>query len=130
MKYLWASLVALLVFSGLGLTASYEETYSGEVMDGACAKAGSHTPMMKNMGMKTAKECTLACIKMGDKYVLFDKSNKKVYQLDNQSKFEQFAGQKVTVKGTLDAANGTIHVTDIAPASGAEKPKAASHPGL
>jgi Protein of unknown function (DUF5818) len=130
MKNLLTTLAALLVFSILGFAAQKEGTYSGEIMDAACAKAGSHDAMMKKEGLKTAKDCTAACVKNGSKYVLFDKGTKKVYQLDDQTKPEQFAGDRVTVKGTLDATKNTIHVTDIEPAKGATKPKAASHPGL
>lgn len=131
MKNLSACVATLFAFGVLGFAASADSTYSGEIMDSACAKAGSHTAMMKNAGVKTAKECTQACIKMGNKYVLYDKAAKKVYQLDDQTKPEQFAGQKVSVKGNLDAASQTVHVTDIEAAKGAAKTKAkASHPGL
>ena len=130
MKNLCASLATLLAFSLLGFASPADGPYSGEIMDAACAKAGSHTAMMKTAGVKTAKECTDACVKMGSKYVLFDKATKKVYQLDDQTKPEQFAGQKVSVKGTLDAASQTIHVTDIEAAKGAAKSKKASNQGL
>jgi uncharacterized protein YhbP (UPF0306 family) len=52
-------------------------------------------------------------VKMGGKYVLFDAASKTVYELDDQSKPEQFAGQNVTVTGTLDKATKTIHLTGI-----------------
>ena len=77
---------------------------------------------MGNMDPNSAqakKMCTDNCVsKMGAKYVLYTPS-KAVYQLDeqNQSKLSQFAGQKVSVTGTLDPATKTIHVTDIKPAS-------------
>jgi hypothetical protein len=130
MKNLLTTLAALLVFCILGFAAPKEGTYPGEIMDDACAKAGSHDAMMKKEGLKTAKECTAACVKNGSKYVQFNQANKKVYQLDDQTKPEQFAGDKVTVKGTLDAKTNTIHVTDIEPAKGATKSKAASPSGL
>ena len=117
MKNLLASLVTVLAFSIFGFAAADDATYSGEIMDSACAKAGSHDVMMKNAGVKTAKECTQACVKMGSKYVLFDPASKTTYELDEQTKPEQFAGQKVKVTGTLDKANKTIHVTDIKPAA-------------
>ena len=85
------------------------------VMDAACAKAGSHDAMMKKEGAKDAKECTLTCAKMGSKLVLYDSATKKVYQLDNQDKAKDFAGQHVTVKGDLKGK--TIKVEEIAPAS-------------
>ncbi len=130
MNRLLMTLAALLMFSLVGLAAQKEQTFSGEIMDSACAKAGSHAAMMKKAGVKTAKECTLACVKNGNKFVLFNKAAKKTYELDDQTKPEQFAGEKVTVKGTLDSATNTIHVTDIAAApAGAKKPKAAATPG-
>lgn len=111
MKKIVLGLAALLVLSVSALAAPKESTFKGEIMDSACAKAGSHDGMMKQAGLKTAKDCTEACVKGGNKYVLFSKSNKKVYQLDDQTKPAQFAGQTVTVKGTLDG--DSIHVSSI-----------------
>ena len=118
MKNLFLSLTLLFAFSfaSVGLaTAADDKSFSGEVMDAACAKAGSHDAMMKKEGAKDAKECTLTCAKMGSKLVLYDSATKKVYQLDNQDKAKDFAGQHVTVKGDLKGK--TIKVEDIAPAS-------------
>ncbi|MBS1867921.1 MAG: hypothetical protein JSS69_18580, partial [Acidobacteria bacterium] len=42
---------------------------------------------------------------------------KTTYQLDDQTKPEEFAGKKVKVVGTLDKATSTIHVTSIKAAS-------------
>jgi len=39
----------------------------------------------------------MGCVKAGSKYVLYDTSSKTVYELSDQKKPEQFAGQKVTV---------------------------------
>ena len=130
MKIFWASSAMLLTLCLLGFAAPKEGTYSGEIMDSACAKAGSHAAMMKTAGVKTSRECTLACVKMGDKYVLYDKAAKKVYELDDQTKPAKFAGQKVTVNGTLDAGTETIHVVDIEAAKKASKSRPASHSGL
>lgn len=69
--------------------------------------------------MKTAKACTLGCVKAGAQYVLYDSATKTTYQLDDQKKPEQFAGQEVTVTGNLDPADGTIHVANIKSASSA-----------
>ena len=93
--------------------ASDDKTLSGEVMDAACAKAGSHDAMMKKEGTKDAKDCTLQCARMGSKLVLFDAATKTIYQLDNQDKAKEFAGQHVTVKG--DVKNKTIKVEEISP---------------
>jgi hypothetical protein len=63
---------------------------------------------------KSDKECTLECVKAGSKYVLADVDHGKVYQLNDQKKPEEFAGQRVRVTGTLKG--DTITVTAIEPA--------------
>jgi hypothetical protein len=118
-----------LVGSMMLLTVSFayakDKTFTGEIFDSQCAKDGSHAMMLKKEGMgdkdpndPMAKAmCTKNCVKMGGKYVLYNAATKKVYQLDDQTKPEQFAGQKVKVTGTLDKATETIHVTNVEPAS-------------
>jgi hypothetical protein len=119
------ALVPVLLF-GLSLAtfaAPKDKTYTGEIMDSQCAMNGSHAEMLKKEGMgdkdpndPMAKAmCTKNCVKMGSKYVLYDSASKKVYQLDDQTKPEQFAGQNVKVTGTL--SNDKIHVTNIEPGS-------------
>jgi hypothetical protein len=100
-----------------GFAAAKDNTFSGEIMDSQCAKAGGHAAMFKKMGTNDPKACTEACVKMGGKYVLFNKGSKTFYQLDDQTKPQSFAGQKVEVTGTLDKASKTIHVTGIKAAS-------------
>jgi Protein of unknown function (DUF5818) len=111
------STIAILLLLAVSFAAPAESAFSGEIMDVQCAQEGSHAMMMKKQGAKNAKECTQGCVRMGGKYVLFNAANKRVYQLDDQTKPEQFAGQKVKVKGTYDKATKTIHVTDIQRAS-------------
>jgi hypothetical protein len=121
--------VAVAIVSVLALTsvcpgvprpAGGEDTpkvFQGEVMDDMCAKSGSHTEMqkmMKSMG-NDAKTCTVECVKLGGKYVLYDAASKTSYVLDPQDKAKDFAGQKVKVTGISDG--GTIHVKSIQPAS-------------
>jgi hypothetical protein len=106
--FLLAAVIALPV-----LVHAQDKTFSGEIMDSQCAGLGDHSVMMGSSGIKTTKECTVACVKAGGKYVLFDAATKKIYQLDDQKKPEQFAGDKVTVSGTYDASTQTIHVTNI-----------------
>jgi hypothetical protein len=102
----------VLVLSTMSFAAAKD--FSGEIMDSACAKMGSHEGMMKShANIKDAKGCTLGCVKGGSKFVLYDASTKTVYQLDDQTKPMEFAGEKVQVSGTLDESSKTIHVTDI-----------------
>ncbi|MEO0248480.1 MAG: DUF5818 domain-containing protein [candidate division WOR-3 bacterium] len=76
--------------------------------------------MKHPMGMGSDKECTLKCVKMGSKFILADQKKNVVYQLDDQKTPEQYAGQMVKVRGTLDAKTKTIRVKSIEPAP--EKP--------
>jgi hypothetical protein len=115
MKTLGLTLATSILLCGLALAAPQKNgTFKGEIMDSACAKMGSHDAMMKqHTNMKTAKDCTLGCVKAGSKFVLYDSSTKNVYEIDDQKKAEQFAGQMVTLNGTLDAASNTIHVASM-----------------
>ena len=107
--------VGVLAFSMSGMAA--DQTFNGEIMDSACAKAGNHDAMINSGKMKDAKSCTIGCVKGGAKFVLYNSANKVVYQLDDQTKPADFAGDKVKVMGTLDKATKTIHVSDIKAAS-------------
>jgi Protein of unknown function (DUF5818) len=115
--------LATVVLSSLSFAAPKGKIFKGEIMDSQCAMNASHAEMLKKEGMgdkdpndsMVKAMCTKNCVKMGGKYVLYDAASKKVYQLDDQTKPEQFAGQNVKVSGTLDKE--TIHVTDIAPGS-------------
>jgi Protein of unknown function (DUF5818) len=115
MKKLIMSVTASLLLLP-GLAAAKDTTFSGEIMDSACAEGGGHESMFKKMGTNDPKACTEACVKGGSNYVLF-KADKTFFQLDDQKKPKSFAGQKVEVVGTLNKATKTIHVTDIKAAS-------------
>ena len=68
-------------------------------------------------GTNTPKDCTLACAKTGGKFVLYDAAKKATYELDDQAKPRDFAGQKVKVIGTYESSTKTIHVEKIEAAS-------------
>jgi hypothetical protein len=88
-------------------------SYLGEIMDSTCAGQGSHNQMMAKEGTKTAKDCTLLCIKDGSKFVLYNADAKTSYNLDDQDKPRDYAGEKVTIVGTYDGPTRTIHVQSI-----------------
>lgn len=125
MKKLVVGLAGSLLLVAVGFAAPKDGTYTGEIMDGQCAKNASHGPMLKKEGMgdkdpndaMTKKMCAQNCVKMGGKYVLFNATSKTVYELDDQTKPVDFAGANVKVTGTLDKATKTIHVTTIEAAS-------------
>lgn len=97
------------------------KTFSGYVMDSACAQMGSHSEMEHKHGMKgsdrlsgaNARKCTEFCVKGGSQYVLYDPTNKMTYQLSDQEKAKLFAGERVRIKGTYDESSKTITVESI-----------------
>ncbi len=90
----------------LAAGVSFAATFTGVITDSACAK-GDH----KAMNMGSDDKCTVACVKHGAKYVLYD--GKTAYELSDQKAPEQFAGKKVMVHGTLDAKAGAIKVDSL-----------------
>jgi len=94
-----------------------DRTYTGEIMDAACAKMGSHKMMMKKEGTTDAKECSDKCVQAGSKYVLYNSATKRTYQLDDQDKAKELSGQKVKVTGSYNRKTKTIHVESMEAAS-------------
>ena len=86
----------------------------GVIMDSKCAITGSHLPIMKQVGAKDSRDCTLKCARDGS-FELYDPDTKDVYQLDDQQKPEPFAGVKVRVSGVYEAKSQTIEVDTIEP---------------
>ena len=114
MNRLALGLGALLVVAGLSIAAPKDSTFTGQIMDSQCAMSGSHAQMEKMHNMPDdSKACTLECVKMGGKFVLYNAAKKATYQLDDQEKPKEFAGQKVKVTGSYDKASKTIHVSTI-----------------
>jgi hypothetical protein len=103
------------VLASLSIFAQGPQTYKGEVIDSQCAALGGHQIMAQKN--ESAKDCTNRCVNMGGKYTLFDPATKTAYQLDDQKKSAAFAGTKVAVTGTLNAATKTLHVVSIKAAS-------------
>ena len=87
--------------------------YTGEIMDSRCADAGSHNQVMSKEGIKTAKDCTLWCIQDNRKFVLRVADTKTSYNLDDQDKPRNYAGEKVTIVGSYDGPTKTIHIQSI-----------------
>jgi len=96
---------ASLSFAGTGKAGT--RTFVGNISDSMCG-------LKHMMPGQSDKDCTLECVKAGSKYVLADVVNGKVYQLSDQKKPEEFAGQKVKVTGTLKG--DMISVSAIEPA--------------
>ena len=102
--------VVLLALSAVS-AGQGKQTFTGAITDDTCATLG-HASM--RMG-PTDAECTKLCVlHHAGAYVLQDGTD--VYTLSDQRTPETFAGQKVTVVGTLDAKTKTIQVDSIAAA--------------
>jgi len=101
------------ILSTVNSGASGAQTFIGEIMDAQCGLVKSHEMMMRQKGSKDATECTQACIREGGKAVLYDSAHQKVYQLVDQQKALQYAGQTVVVTGTYDNDNNTIRVENV-----------------
>jgi len=105
MRKITTYVFAFLLAAGLAATAkAATRTFVGSIGDSMCG-------LKHMMPGQSDKDCTLECVKAGSKYVLADVANGKVYQLSDQKKPAQFAGQKVKVTGTLKG--DTISVTTI-----------------
>lgn len=116
---------ALLFAAGAGFSAPKAATAkttfrAGYVMDAKCAPKG--------MAMATNEACIKKCVEGGSKYVLYDSSTKKVYQLDPQTDLDAHAGHHVRAYGTVDG--DTIHVTSVKMIAARKKAAApAANPG-
>ena len=86
-------------------------TWTGQISDSACGM--THAKMLaEHKNLKTDKDCTLACIKAGSKYVFV--SDGKVYNISNQKlgALKTHAGETVAVTGTMNG--DTVTVSKIA----------------
>ena len=101
---MWRLGLCLLAVAVLSAT----ETFTGTITDSMCDDA-DHSRM--KMGATDA-ECTVACADAhGAAFVLYD--GKTTYGLSDQKTPTSFAGQRVTVSGTLDSRTKTIAVESI-----------------
>lgn len=90
----------LLLISCIGWSA--DQSWVGTVSDSHCGKAHA-------TASDKAASCVAKCVAGGAKYVLV--SGDKIYQLDTQDKFKDYAGKSVKVTGT--ESEGTITVASV-----------------
>ena len=98
------------------------QMFKGEISDSQCAfnvhsLTKSHEEMLKSKSGAaghSAATCSIYCVtQLGGKFVLTAKGH--VYHLDNQELPRRFVGQKVKLRGTVDAEGDVIHVESIDP---------------
>jgi hypothetical protein len=97
----------------LALGGKANVTLDGQIMDRQCAQMHSHDNMMKAEGATNEKECTVACVKNGDKFALLDSITNTVYLIDNDKKVRSFAGQRVHISGSYDKDSEVLEIATI-----------------
>lgn len=111
MKSILKGLCCVGLLAGLASFASAATmTMKGMISDSACGV--SHAKMMAmHKDIKTDRDCTLACVKSGAKYVFV--SDGKVYQIANQdlAALMKNAGESVSLTG--DVNGDTITVSKV-----------------
>ena len=102
------SLVAVL-FVSVGAAVAADQTWTGKISDSMCG--ATHKAGAEHGAKMSDRDCTLACVKHGGKYVFVQGG--KVYQIANQdyAGLEEHAGH--TVKLTGDMKGDTITVSNI-----------------
>lgn len=101
-------------FAARQAASTAPKSWPGYVTDSKCAM---------NAKARTDAACVKKCVDGGDKLVLYDTLNHKVYQLDPQSVVTDHEAHHVRIYGTLEG--DTIHVTSVR-MIGAAKPAAAT----
>ena len=113
MNGVFRSLCCIGLLLGLAsLASAADTTWTGQISDSMCGT--SHAKMIAgHAGAKmTARDCTLACVKAGAKYVFVTKG--KVYNISNQglTDLQVHAGHTVRLTGEMNG--DTITVSKIA----------------
>ena len=61
------------------------------------------------------RECTLQCVSGGSRFILADRANRKIYQLEDQAAPRRFAGKRVRVTGEIVGESGRVESIEEAP---------------
>ena len=105
----FAFAVAVLLVSSTPFAA--EQTWTGQISDSACG--AKHEEAAEGQGKMPDRDCTVACVRGGSKYVLV--ADGKVLQIANQDNKDlaTHAGHKVTVTGELRGTSITVSKIDM-----------------
>jgi len=110
MKQVLRSLSCLVLLVGLAAFASAaDQTWTGQISDSMCG--ASHMKMTSMHAGMTDRECALACVKGGGKFVFV--SDGKVYKIANQDLGLLTVHAGHTVQLTGDMKGDTITVSNI-----------------
>ena len=116
MKRLMTGVVATFVWS-LSAGAA-EQTLNGKISDSMCG--ASHKAQAEHAKKMPDRDCTLACVKSGGKFVFV--ADGKVFSIENQNfaDLKKHAGH--TVKVSVEVKDNAITVSKIEMEKGAPKP--------
>ncbi len=89
--------------------ATASDQWTGYITDTHCGEKGANKDH--------TVECVEKCMKGGAKAQIKSETDKKLYNLDSFEKVKALMGDKVTVKGKLDATTNTITVESAGKAS-------------
>jgi hypothetical protein len=107
-SFAWFTVISLfLVFTGIATAA--EQTWTGQISDSACG--AKHEEAAEGQGKMPDRDCTVACVRGGSKYVLV--SGGKVFQIANQDNRDLAAHAGHTVKMTGEMKGSSITVSKI-----------------
>ena len=110
MRNISIGFLAAMLISGIAGVAA-EKSWTGKISDSMCG--ASHTTMEHGGKKVDDRECTLACVKGGAKYVFA--SQGKVYELQNQdfADLQAHAGHTVKLTGEMSADGKGIKVSKV-----------------
>ena len=108
-RKIWMLAVTLLVSGCMAMAA---ESWTGTVSDSMCG--AKHAT-----ASAAAAKCVAGCVSKGAKYVLVSKG--KVYSVEPQDKFADYAGKSVKVTGTMEG--DAITAESVEPAGSHKKMK-------
>jgi hypothetical protein len=108
----YLAVAAMLGLTGIGFNLSAQQTPSAQP-----PATTSQQQVDTQSAQKSAQSFEGTIAKSGDKLVLQETSTQTAYQLDDQSKAQQYEGKKVKVTATMDPSTNTLHVVDISPSA-------------
>jgi len=108
-KLVWGFTVAILLTAGFHMARAESQpaTIKGYVLDSACA-------FTKNLKKPISAECALACAKAGSQLVILTDDGRVYWPISDATpargqneRLMEFAGRKVSVKGTVYQRGGS-----------------------
>jgi hypothetical protein len=109
MKSVLRSLFCVGLLVGLASFASAaDNTWTGQISDSMCGASHAKMITAHKPATLTARDCTLACVKAGGKYVFV--TGGKVYSIANQdfADLEKHAGHTVRFTGQMNGDTITV----------------------